>query len=74
LSPHLERVDFSEGLGAGIARYHTIKGVHSENYQCSDLMKNGHIESSKAAVEAIAMVTRRVPHQKDRRIGVQKDL
>jgi len=39
------------------AHVHTIKGVHGDDFQFDDLMKKGHIELSKAAVEAIAMVT-----------------
>ncbi len=35
----------------------TILGVHGKDFQFSELMKNGHIELSKAAVTAIAIVT-----------------
>ena len=35
----------------------TIKGVYGNDFQFSELMKNGHIELSKAAVEAVAIVT-----------------
>lgn len=35
----------------------TILGVDSDEFQFSTLMKNGHIELSKAAVTAVAMVT-----------------
>ncbi len=35
----------------------TIQGVHGNDFQFSSLMKNGHIELSKAAVTAIAIVT-----------------
>nr|VFJ94251.1 MAG: arsenite oxidase large subunit [Candidatus Kentron sp. LFY] len=40
---------------------HTILGVHGDDFQFSELMKNGHIELSKAAVTAVAIVT---PHVK----------
>tara|TARA_Y100000031_G_scaffold153185_1_gene197886 strand:- start:626 stop:3292 length:2667 start_codon:yes stop_codon:yes gene_type:complete len=36
---------------------HTILGVKGDDFQFSSLMKNGHIELSKGAVTAIAMVT-----------------
>ncbi len=36
---------------------HTIHGVHGNDFQFSELMKNGHIELSKAAVTAVAIVT-----------------
>jgi len=39
----------------------TIKGVHGSDFNFSELMKNGWIELSKAAVEATAIVT---PHVK----------
>ncbi|HID46831.1 MAG TPA: arsenite oxidase large subunit, partial [Chromatiaceae bacterium] len=39
----------------------TIKGVHGSDFNFADLMKNGWIELSKAAVEAVAIVT---PHVK----------
>tara|TARA_B110000438_G_scaffold298043_1_gene345480 strand:+ start:922 stop:3627 length:2706 start_codon:yes stop_codon:yes gene_type:complete len=35
----------------------TILGVHGNDFQFSSLMKNGHIELSKAAVTAVAIVT-----------------
>ena len=35
----------------------TILAVHKDHFQFSELMKRGHIELSKAAVTAIAMVT-----------------
>jgi arsenite oxidase large subunit len=36
---------------------HTIHGVHGSDFQFSELMKNGHIQLSKAAVTAVAIVT-----------------
>jgi len=39
----------------------TILGVHNDHFQFSELMKRGHIELSKAAVTAVAVVT---PHVK----------
>lgn len=39
----------------------TIKGVHSSDFNFSDLLKNGWIELGKAAVTAVAIVT---PHVK----------
>jgi arsenite oxidase large subunit len=39
------------------AHVHTIHGVHGKDFQFSELMKNGHIELSKAAVTAVAIVT-----------------
>jgi len=39
----------------------TIIGVHNDHFQFSELMKCGHIELSKAAVTAVAIVT---PHVK----------
>jgi len=35
----------------------TILGVHNDHFQFSELMKRGHIELSKAAVTAVAVVT-----------------
>ena len=35
----------------------TIHGVHGNDFQFSQLMKNGHIELSKAAVTAVAIVS-----------------
>ena len=35
----------------------TILGIHGNDFQFSELMKNGHIELSKAAVTAVAIVT-----------------
>ena len=35
----------------------TILGVHGDDFQFSSLMKNGHIELTKAAVTAVAIVT-----------------
>ena len=35
----------------------TISGVHGNNFQFSELMKNGDIQLSKAAVTAVAIVT-----------------
>jgi arsenite oxidase large subunit len=35
----------------------TIKGVYGNDFQFSELMKNGHIKLGKAAVEAVAIVT-----------------
>jgi arsenite oxidase large subunit len=39
------------------AHVHTIHGVHGKDFQFSELTKNGHIELSKAAVTAVAIVT-----------------
>ncbi|TGO02981.1 hypothetical protein PN36_14980 [Candidatus Thiomargarita nelsonii] len=39
----------------------TIIGVHNNHFQFSELMKRGHIELSKAAVTAVAIVS---PHVK----------
>ena len=35
----------------------TILGVHANDFQFSELMKNGHVELSKGAVTAVAIVT-----------------
>ncbi|MEA3292678.1 MAG: molybdopterin-dependent oxidoreductase, partial [Pseudomonadota bacterium] len=43
------------------AHMNTIKGVGGKDFQFSELMKNGHIELSEAAIEAVAIVT---PHVK----------
>jgi arsenite oxidase large subunit len=43
------------------AHKNTILGVHNDHFQFSKLMEEGHIELSKAAVTAVAVVT---PHVK----------
>ncbi len=39
------------------AHKHTIKAVHGSDFQFTDLLKNGHIELSKGAIKAVAIVT-----------------
>ncbi len=59
---HIESGDYVMMYSDRVAAHKdTILGIHNDHFQFSELMKRGHIELSKAAVTAVAIVT---PHIK----------